>query len=223
MKLFLLIPAMISWSACATHDIVTVSEGGIEFTVQQFHDHEEKRYGVTFTNDDNGVDSKFMMSSAGFVSDITANSEKYIVVFSANGDLKHVRRTSSGERRKTRGLTNTVLAEHMKDTELEYVHDAIAPGNHEIASGRGLQEEDGSQPSRRRLHACTKCIKAWDVVCDIGVPSVCLLVDYGSPIMKYGEASINTMCNTFGAACTASEGQQACSPYCEDGTTGIFV
>lgn len=68
----------------------------------------------------------------------------------------------------------------------------------------------------RRLYDCVDCIDAWDNVCDEGVPSVCKLVGYGSPITAVGVAAISTVCDTLGAACSASGGEEACAGQCED-------
>lgn len=68
----------------------------------------------------------------------------------------------------------------------------------------------------RRLYDCVDCVDAWDKVCDEGVPSVCALVGYGSPITAVGEAAISTVCETLGAACSASGGEEACAGQCED-------
>lgn len=73
----------------------------------------------------------------------------------------------------------------------------------------------------RRLYDCIDCIDAWDNVCDEGVPSVCELVGYGSPITAVGQAAISTVCETLGAACSGSGGEEACAGQCEDDDGGI--
>lgn len=75
----------------------------------------------------------------------------------------------------------------------------------------------------RRLFACEDCAEAWDAVCDKGVPSVCELVGYGSPITDAAASSIATMCEKFGSACSAAGGMEACTGQCvadDDITTG---
>lgn len=69
---------------------------------------------------------------------------------------------------------------------------------------------------RRSLYACNDCQETWETVCDEGVPTVCDLVDYGSPILATAEASIATMCESFGAACSRSGSVEACAGQCED-------
>lgn len=90
------------------------------------------------------------------------------------------------------------------------------------SSRRGLaelspEEEDLNQHLRRSLYACEDCVEAWDAVCDEGVPTVCDLVDYGSPISDEANASIEMLCTTFGSACAGSGGVEACEGQCEDG------
>lgn len=78
------------------------------------------------------------------------------------------------------------------------------------------------QSARRSLYACNDCQQTWRTVCDEGVPSVCDLVDYGSPILTTSEESIATMCETLGAACSSSGSIEACDGQCEedDDSTG---
>lgn len=82
------------------------------------------------------------------------------------------------------------------------------------------------QHASRRLYDCVDCVEAWDNVCVEGVPSVCALVGYGSPITAVGAAAVSTVCDTLGAACSASDGEEACAGQCEeddDGGTGIVA
>lgn len=93
---------------------------------------------------------------------------------------------------------------------------------------RDLAEEDGNvdgmhHQARRALYACDDCEEAWDMVCDSGVPSVCDLVDYGSPISAQATASLETVCNTFGGACSAAGGMEACQDQCEGDDDGECV
>ena len=75
-------------------------------------------------------------------------------------------------------------------------------------------EEDGMF-EHRRLYACHDCEEAWDAVCDIGVPSVCSIVGYGSPLTGAATASMETFCESFGAACALYNGAEACADQCE--------
>lgn len=93
------------------------------------------------------------------------------------------------------------------------------------SASRKLSEEDKSEldlDSRRRLYDCDDCVEAWEAVCDEGVPSVCALVGYGTPLLSAAETSIATMCETFGSACSSFGGTSACAgqcthqDYCED-------
>ena len=80
----------------------------------------------------------------------------------------------------------------------------------------GIEEvdEDGMF-ERRRLYACNDCEDAWDAVCDEGVPSVCSIVGYGSPLTDAATASMETLCESFGNACSQSGGAEACVDQCE--------
>lgn len=88
------------------------------------------------------------------------------------------------------------------------------------ASGRRASalDEDGllvdHGRKHRRLFACEDCVEAWDAVCGKGVPSVCELVGYGSPITDAAAASIATMCEKFGSACAMAGGMEACTGQC---------
>lgn len=57
-------------------------------------------------------------------------------------------------------------------------------------------------------------------MCDDGVPSVCDLVDYGSPILPAAEASIATMCEVMGRACSNSGGMETGAGQCGDDDGG---
>lgn len=67
---------------------------------------------------------------------------------------------------------------------------------------------------RLEFEACTACEEAWDALC-IAVPSVCDLVDYGSPMNAAAAASASSTCETFGGACSKYDASEACQDQCK--------
>lgn len=49
----------------------------------------------------------------------------------------------------------------------------------------------------------------------LGVASVCDLVGYGDPISSKAETAIQTLCVTFGSACSGNIATEACAGQCE--------
>lgn len=92
----------------------------------------------------------------------------------------------------------------------------------ELASStrRALKQEENDAVSveGRRLEFadCADCEEGWESLC-AGVSSVCDLVDYGSPFSATAAASVDTMCETFGSACTSYEASEACQDQCTEG------
>lgn len=124
------------------------------------------------------------------------------VLYKSNGDLKRVVLKSSGRRG---------LAEE-EDEKEENIDGA----------------DEGAVFENRRLYSCDDCEEAWSVVCDEGVPSVCDLVGYGSPLSSEATASIEVMCRVFGDACSMYGEEAACEGQCEkesddDGEEGNAV
>lgn len=87
------------------------------------------------------------------------------------------------------------------------------------ATRRTLAEEenDAAAVEGRRLEfdGCTACEDAWVSLC-AGASSVCDLVGHGSPLSTAAVASIDTMCGTFGTACSTYEASEACQDQCTD-------
>ena len=79
------------------------------------------------------------------------------------------------------------------------------------------EENDAAAIEGRRLEFddCTACEDAWVSLCS-GASSVCDLVDHGSPLSTAAAASIDTMCGTFGSACSIYEASEACQDQCTD-------
>lgn len=200
---FLVLLASNMPTAEAARESITVEAGDITFSIDRFDDGRTKPYRVTFTGED-GVKSIYRLNAAGFVTNIVIAAEKYRVLYDSNGDLSEVRLTSSSERR---GLL---------DDEGQGKSDGglLLGGD-----GRGDALVNNNSPRRgrrRRLYACDDCVEAWDAVCDDGIPSVCDLVDYGHPFSESAEASIATMCDEMGGACSSSGGDEACSGQCDE-------
>lgn len=173
----------------AARDRMTVEEGGVSFKVDRYDDGRSRPYRVIFTQD--GVRSRYRFNTDGYVMNIKTGSETYKVLYRSDGDLKRVDLTSSGRR-----------------TLDEEVREASA-----VVEQDNLFESD----RRRRLYACGHCAEAWDAICNGGVLSVCALVGYGTPLSAVAEASIETMCGTFGEACLRLDACDACAGQCEGG------
>ena len=195
-------------TAEAASGTMSVEASGVSFSVERYDDGRGKPYTVTFTEDN--VLSIYTLNTAGFVTDIAVGSEEYEVMYESNGgDLSEVRLTSSGRR----GL--------LFDAEGKYQEEEERAGDGMLVGGDGRSQLVSSKSrGRRRLYACEDCVEAWDAVCDDGVPSVCDLVDYGSPISSAAEASIATMCEVMGRACSNSGGEETCTGQCGDDDDG---
>lgn len=87
------------------------------------------------------------------------------------------------------------------------------------STGRTLAggETDAAAVEGRRLEFddCTACEEAWDALC-AGQSFVCDLVDYGSPLSATAAASVDSVCETFGSACSSYEAIEACQGQCKD-------
>lgn len=84
---------------------------------------------------------------------------------------------------------------------------------------RVLAEEgnDGAVTEGRRLEFddCTACEDAWVSMC-AGASSACELVGSGVAFSALAAASVVTLCETFGSACTKYEASEACQGQCTD-------
>lgn len=196
----------------AASDTMTVGASGVSFSLERYDDGREAPYTVTFTED--STQSTYTLSTAGFVTDIVVGSEEYEVLYESDGeDLSEVRLASSGGRR---GL----LAPDAEGHEQEEAGGGMLVGGGDGQSELGSSTNQGRRRHRRRLYGCDDCVETWDAVCDDGIPSVCDLVDYGSPISPAAEASITTMCEVMGRACSKSGGTETCAGQCGDDDDG---
>lgn len=134
-------------------------------------------------------------------------SKPYRVIYKEDG-------TRSRYIFNTAGFVTDILVD-----EEEY--DVLYESNSDLESVTLTQREEtgatggtGNGPTNIDLDDCDDCMDVWDAVCDEGVPSVCELLDYGSPITTSGEASISTFCEIFGNACSRSGGDEACEEQC---------
>lgn len=93
------------------------------------------------------------------------------VLHRPNGDLRRVKLTFSTDRRQ---LAKLVEAEGTVGTH----HDTV-------------------EKSRCRLYQCGDCGEKWDTVSSGGIPAVCNLLEYGSPISAVAGASPETFCDTW--------------------------
>lgn len=227
-------------AAEAAREGITVEAGDTTFSVDRFDDGRSKPYRVTFTEED-GVKSIHRFSETGFVTNIVVGgSEKYKVLYDSNGDLSEVRLTASSSGRRD-------LLAAVEGQEIDREGGAGGAGREgggeaTVAEGAGMLVGGGGQGGlvntnsnnnnsnsnsqqrrrrrRRRLYACDDCVEAWDAVCDEGVPSVCDLVGYGDPLSAEAEASIATVCDGMGEACSNSGGEEACMGQCEEDDDG---
>lgn len=205
------------FAAEAASETMTVGASGVSFSIERYDDGRDKPYTVTFTEDSGQSQSIYTFDAAGFVTDVVVGPEEYEVLYESNGgDLSEVRLTSTGRRRAL------LLADaERQDAEGEEGGGGGGAGAADgMLVGGGGQSELASRTGQRRLYACDDCVEAWDAVCDDGVPSVCDLVDYGSPILPAAEASIATMCEVMGRACSNSGGTEACAGQCGDDDGG---
>lgn len=166
-------------------------EGDVTLAVFCYHDGRAKPHKIKFKED--GVFSKLKFNVEGLVKIITVGSEKYKVVYDAEGTLVKVKVTFSGS-------TRYLEEEENNDAEQITPH--------------------GTLGGRRRLYDCTDCYRTWDVVCGIGHNSECDLVSLDTDRLRNAAlGAICTMCDSFElflrstlnryAAC---EGQCECTP-----------
>ena len=82
-------------------------------------------------------------------------------------------------------------------------------------------ELDAAEIEGRRLDFadCADCEEAFDAVCE-GALSVCDLEDFGYPFSAAAAASIDTVCVTFGSACSRLQASVACQDQCT--TEGVY-
>lgn len=118
------------------------------------------------------------------------------VLYRSNGDLKRVKSDSSSTRRRQ------LVAELDNDS-----NDTV-----------GI-DHDGTimvENRRRRLYECSDCVETWDAVCTVGVPAVCDLLEYGTPISTAAAASIETFCDVFASVCSSLTATDACKGSCAE-------
>lgn len=207
----------------ATREGITVEAGDTTFSVDRYDDGRNKPYRVTFTEEGHGGKSVHKFNAAGFVTTILVGSERYRVLYDAKGDVSEVRLTpSSSGRRGLFGFDGQEIAAAGGGGRVG--EGAGVPGAGMIVGagewqGGPVDNDNNTRRRRhslrRRLYACDDCVEAWDAVCDDGVPSVCDLVGYGHPISAAAEASIATLCDGMGRACSGSGGEEACLGQCE--------
>lgn len=89
-----------------------------------------------------------------------------------------------------------------------------------LAEHENEEEVGVAEDTHRKLYDCADCEEAWDAVCDEGVPTVCDLVDYGSPFRGVASTSVEIICQTFRKACSALGASEACAGQCGGGEEG---
>ena len=82
------------------------------------------------------------------------------------------------------------------------------------------EEDDAAEIGGRRLEFtdCTSCEDAWVSLC-AGASSSCDLVGSGVAFSATAAASVVTLCETFGSACSKYEASEACQDHCPDAGT----
>lgn len=180
----------ISLAQGATEPIIKVSQGGVKFKVTRFDDRHTKPFKIFFKVEDKKSTYKF--NTDGDVTDIGVGDLKYEVGPTSVTDVS----LTDGDR--SPGATRR-LPTAERDEEQEYPP---------------LDLSTVERP--RRLFACGVCGYTWGLMCGRGLQSVCDLVDYGSPFADSAEASISTLCDDFGGACSSFTVDQACALECED-------
>lgn len=182
----------LSTFAAAGRERLLVKEAGVRFTIFTYDDGRSQPY--TFKFKDNDITSNYRFDANGDVTKITVGGAKYKV--SGNGVTG--RRLSAGNTKQSLAPPAAWTLEEDAQEELEPPFD------------EGLLSFE-----HRRLYACSECEDTWDVMCGQGLRAVCELVGYGSPFDADAEASIATMCDTFGDACSSLTAEAACESQCE--------
>lgn len=178
--------------ARAGRDEIIVHEGGITFRVARYDDGRKKPYLLKFWA--SGVKtSKYRFKQDGRVGSIKAGTEKYSVWHKRNGSFKKVVRKDAGGRM--------------------LLGDENAEENQQIDQGGIDEGGQAVQFEHRRLYACDDCDEAWDIVCNVGVPTICNLRD-NETLGTKGDSSVAIACETFGIACSKLSADEACDGQC---------
>lgn len=221
---------MMSLSAVSAKERMVVSQGGVKFVVLLLDDGRKNPYMLRFKDD--GDSSTYVFGADGTVTSVTSGGTKYKV------------RNSGVSTRKLSTTTSKQLGSPEPSIELSPLgsaSNAIAADSNQLRDASKLSTErsfgsrvtvtaevsnelkdafDEGSPmgvEHRRLYACSDCEETWDILCGQGLDTVCDLVDYGDPFGNTAEASISTMCQHFGSACSELSALEACEDQCEDG------
>lgn len=192
--------AVVLPTARATQGSIRVHEAGIAFNIEHYYDDAGiKVHKVDFDND--GLGSAFTFNGSGDITNIVVDGEKYRPIYDSNGDLASVEEYTPSSRRQRRRLLGGVEGEDAEVVEEDrFDQDASMPSEH------GRPCECGSD-----------CEEAFHTVCEAGLGSVCHLLEadfFGAPVSPALFASSVTMCETFGAACSALTANAACGSSC---------
>lgn len=220
-----------SFSTVSAKERMTVWQGGVKFIVLLLDDGRKNPYMLRFK--DNGDSSVYVFAADGTVTSVTAGGIKFKVRNSAVSTRKLNAATSkqlpvgstelSAERAPLGSAVRLIVKDstELQDTlklrtEMSFGSrvTVIAEDSNELEDA--FDEEDVT-PQHRRLYACSECEETWDIFCGQGLDTVCDLVGYGDPFSNLAEASVSTMCEHFGSACSGLSALEACQDQCEDG------
>ena len=175
--------------AAAGKEKLVVKDGGVTFTVVTFDDGRSKPYHINFKVDD--IRSFYAFGEEGDVTLVKVGASKYQV--------------------NDTGVIGRKLGSETKQSLVLPTASVLVEDNHELET----LFDEGPSLERRRLYACSECEDTWDVMCGQGLQTVCELVGYGSPFDAEAGASIATLCDDFGDACSSRTGEDGCRDQCE--------
>ena len=189
-----LLVALPTASGAKPSTTITVPFFDVDFVIEAYDAGDDTTYEVTFT--DFGFESVYEFDHDGVVTAITAENERYKMIYKKkNGKLKKVKLVSS--RRQ--------LGDPREGTNNMDVDQTTPSGRHSV---------ELAPAGSRRLGECGDCTYMWDTLCDQGVETVCDLEGYGNPFSSTAETSIQVFCDSFEKLCKRNTADGVCEGEC---------
>lgn len=217
-SLFGVLVLICPWTNAAV-GTMEVKQDNIKFTIKHHDDGRDKPYWVAFSAETGEVRSEYKFDRAGYVTNISVGPERYSMVYDLSSSAFQEARP-----RSTFARALNEVDQHQEDTNDEednlLARDSV---RNSVAAAAKAQESLAVFQSPAPLFTCQECVEAWDAVCNEGVPSVCRVKD--EEMEKFSAnaaASVTTLCETLGSACSSSGGAAACAGQCDD-RPGEFV
>lgn len=198
--------------AGADKDRVKVTHDGTTFLVDRYDDGRDAPYHVTFTD---SFKSVYKFNVEGSVTGIKADGETYEVIYKSNGKLKKVKDTTTASRRYLAAKEGGRFEGGGRSGADSADGGALNEGEEEQREHERVTPV-GRTSHRRRLYDCEDCEQTWDILCSVGLETVCNLEDYGSPFQPTADLSINLFCGNFSAACAHFSASDVCDGECEE-------